>query len=61
MASYTYRVGDGTYWSKHFSFTTEPVAQPPERVVRIVNIGDMGANMSVSGPNMRSLDQVIFP
>eukprot|EP01127_Copromyxa_protea_P009627 TRINITY_DN2284_c0_g1_i1.p2 TRINITY_DN2284_c0_g1~~TRINITY_DN2284_c0_g1_i1.p2 ORF type:complete len:405 (-),score=83.85 TRINITY_DN2284_c0_g1_i1:24-1238(-) len=56
---YKYRVGDGQFWSKYFSFATEPLLAPPQRVVKIANIADMGANMSESGANMESLKTLV--
>jgi len=56
---YTYQAGDGTNWSADFTFRTEPTTQPPQRTVKIVNIGDMGANMSESGDNMMRLKYLV--
>jgi len=54
--TYYYRVGDGqNAWSKTFSFKTEPLNT--NRVIRIVEIGDMG-NVN-SAPNIKRIQSMV--
>jgi len=56
---YGYHAGDGTYFSMDYGFTTEPLTKPPQRTVKIANVGDMGANMTESGNTMMRLKNLV--